>query len=584
MPALDPNFTATLVETLDDALDMRAWLGERRDWLGVDIETSGVNLGKDDVRLFQVGDVRRGFALSWEDWKGVVKETIPAYRGSQIVIHNATFDIAFLKRDGVHIREELVDDTMIMGHLVNSAGRIGLKPLAAKLCGQEALMGQGMLEDAMQKFGWDWGSVPTDYPAYWQYGILDTALCAALAAKLWPEVKAEYKFVYEVEMACVHVLVGSRLRGMKIDLDYTRETSASMQSEMAELEQRIPFAPSKDKAVREYIENLADRGPLGGWWPFRTEKGDVSVDDDALEYFEDQFPEVITPLRRWRRCSFLVGHYFNNLLRENVGGVVRPNIRQVLRTGRMSITDPPLQTLPRGTEVRDAFVARDGCKLLLADYRQMELRVIASYAQCEGMLEAFRRDEDMHTFVGAMVYCDGDQSKLTKPQRQVSKSVNFAKGYGAGDAKIALTAGVDIGIIQDFQAKYNLRFPEVTSFMQTLIGEMHRRKKEDGTMWAKTVLGRRVVVDDDKPYVAMNYIVQGGSADVLKLKLVELDAAGVGDYIMLPVHDELLLEVPDEDLDEARRIVEQVMPEKYLFDCPLTIDTDIVSKWGNHYR
>lgn len=589
MTALAPDLKITLVQSLDEALDLRAWLSDRRDFLAVDVETEGVNLGRDKIRLFQIGDTRRGFALAWEDWRGLVKDVLPQYRG-KIAAHNLTFDLATMKRDGVHLQERLSHCTMIMAHLVNSGTRIGLKPTAARIVGPQALMGQGELEEAFQKYGWNWATVPLTYPAYWHYGVLDTCLTSAIAEHLYPLVQADYAEIYEIEMASIFVLCDARLRGMRVDLDYVQETRASMLAEMAELDERtfskIGLAPSSDKKVREYIESVAQQGPLGSWWPFRTEKGEVSVDDDALRFFESDFPDLIPDLRRWRRCNFLVGHYFDNILHNHVDSIVRPNIRQVLRTGRMSITDPPLQTLPRGTDVRDAFIAREKHKIVQADFQQMELRGLAYYSQCRPMIEAFQRGEDMHSWVGAYVYHDGNQDRLTKLQRQVSKNVNFAKGYGAGDTKIAATAGVDVETIKEFQSKYDALFPEIKQFMQTLIGQMHQRHKADKQMWVKTVLGRRLVVDDEKPYVGVNYLNQGGmTGDILKLKIVELDAAGVGNYILLPVHDELLFDVPDEDIDDVLETVNRVMPERQLLgDCHLTIDTDVVERWGDHFR
>lgn len=491
-----------------------------------------------------------------------------------------------LRKAGVVIPQTLIDDTMIMAHLVNSGGRIGLKPLCAKLLGAEALMGQGELEAAMHTHGWNWATVPVDLPSFWHYGVLDTCLTAALADALWPKVRDEFRQVYEVEMASIHVLVGARLRGMLVDMDYVHQTRASYMSEMEQLRGQIPFAPSKDASVREYIENLAARGPLGSWWPFRTERGAVSVDDDALAYFEDQFPETIKPLRRWRRLSFLTSHYLDSLVRENVDSVVRPSIRQVLRTGRSSVTEPALQTLPRGPEVRDAFIARPGHKIVQADFQQAELRVFAYYAQCRPMIEAFMRGDDLHQWVAAQVYQGGDTSRVTKQQRQVSKNVQFARIYGAGDPKIALTAGVDLGVIQEFQTRYNSLFPEVHHFMQRTISEMHRRKREEGQAYVTTRLGRKLVLDDDKLYVGVNYLCQcGATGDTLKLKIVELDAAGVGDYLLLGVHDELLFDVPESLVPEVRATIERVMPERQLFgDCHLTIDTDVIDRWGDRYR
>lgn len=598
MPRLAPDAQVTLVETLDDVLDMRTWLGERRDWLGVDLETTGFNLGRDRVRLAQLGDLTHGWALPWDGWKGAFRESVEAYR-REVVFHNATFDWAFLEREGVRVRQELVHDTMVMAHLVNPASRIGLKPTAARLVGPEALLGKDALDDAFKAGGWDYATIPIDHPAYWTYSAMDTMLTAAIAGELWPEVERDYARVYDVEMGSIRVLVPARLRGMAVDVGYAHRTRSQFLSDMERLRGRVPVDPGKDRQVRDLFDGLGremGRGPLGSWWPFRTDKGEVSVDDDALKYFQGEFPDLIPPLRGWRKRQRMVSAYLNNILELNVDGVLRCSIKQVgARTGRMSITEPALQTLPRGRHVRDAFVAREGHRLLLADYSQAEARVFASLAGCRAMIDSFLRGEDQHTWVAALCYHYGGdeaaQALVTKIQRQISKNVGYANIYGAGDEKIAATASdaadepVGLDVIRDFKARYNEIFPEVEAFKQRILAEMHRRKRDEGSMYVRTQLGRRLVVDPDKPYTAFNYLVQpSATADVLKLKLCEMDAAGLGDYILLPVHDEVLMEVPDGEVDDAREAVRRVMPERDMFECPLEIETDVVDRWGDHYR
>ena len=587
MPSLTSDYTVTLVESLDDALDLKRWVGERRSggWLGVDTETTGLNLGRDRIRLFQVGDLAQGWAVPWEDWRGLVKDLLKTY-DRPLAAHNSAFDIAMLKKDGVELREELVDDTMIMAHLVNPLGRIGLKPLAAKLMGASVMMGKDNLSDAFSNGGWDWETIPIDHPDFWIYSALDTSLTVGVAEALWPEVRDNYQRVYEVEMGAIHVLANARIRGMHVDMDYVYKTRAELMSENERLRGLIPCDPGKDRQVRELLEKLGGRGPLASWWPFRTDSGEVSVDKDALTYFESEFPDIIPPLRTWRQNNKIITSYFNNIIKNNANGVVHCHVQPVAaRTSRMSITDPALQTLPRGTIVRDAFVASDGHKLVMADYAQLEARVFAAFASCEPMIQAFRDGVDMHTWVAAMCYTAGDTSTVLKPQRTIAKGVQFAKLYGAGIPKIAATAGVPISEIEHFMEIYNQRFPEVQQFITGTINELGRRLQDEGQAYVRTLLGRRLPVDRDKLYAGVNYLVQASStSDLIKLKICELDAAGIGGYFRLPVHDELIFEVPDAEVQDVVEVIERVMPERQLLPVPLEIEVDTVSLWGDHYR
>lgn len=589
MPKLSPNATVTLVESLDDVLDFRDWLGSRRSWLGCDIETSGLNLGRDRIRLCQFGDLERGWALPWEDWRGVIKDVLPKYRGD-IAFHNASFDLGFLKRDGVQVPQRYTHDTMIMAHLIEPRYAIGLKPQAAKHVGPEAWAGKDALATAFRGGGWDWASIPVDHPSYYIYSAMDTMLTAALAEALWPKVQ-QYRKVYEVEMGCIHVLRDARLRGVRVDLEYSEATRARLIAENAAYRAQLPIDPGKDRQIHAMFEKLGqDNGlnsKLESWWPWRTENDNVSFDDDALAWAEQYFPTIVPPLRKWRKNEKLINSYFNNIIGMNVDGILRCNIKQVgARTGRMSITEPALQTLPRGRIVRDAFIPScEDSVLVLADYSQMEARVFASYAGCQPMIEAFKRGDDQHTWVAALCYHDGDESLVEPEERAVAKNYGYANIYGAGISKMAATAGVPVGVVEGFKQTYDTMFPEIEAFKQNLIGTVMHRMREEGEGYVHTILGRRVPVDKDKPYKGLNYLVQGSSTgDVLKLKLIELAEAGMSEFIRLPIHDEVFSDVPKDCVPDALEILRNVMPETRLFSCPLDIETDVCARWGEHYE
>lgn len=588
MPGLAPDATITLVESIDDVLDLRAWLGDRRDWLGCDIETTGLNLGRDRIRLVQFGDRQRGWAVGWEDWGGAIKDLIPRYQG-RIAFHNASFDLGFLKRDGVRVPQRWVHDTMIMAHLLEPRFAIGLKPQAAKHVGQEAWMGKDALAAAFHGGKWDWSTIPIDHPSYYIYSAMDTMLTAALAEVLWPKVQP-FRFVYEVEMGCIHVLRDARLRGVRVDLDYSETTRARLLAENEGLRARLPIDPGKDTQLRALFERLGvERGwgmRLENWWPWRTEKDNVSFDDDALEWAEPKFPDIVPPIRTWRKNTKLVNSYFDNILGMNVDEILRCNIKQVgARTARMSITEPALQTLPRGRVVRDAFIPREGHKIVLADYSQMEARVFASEAGCQAMIDAFIRDEDQHTWVASLCYHDGDQSKVTEEERQIAKNYGYANIYGAGIPKMAATAGIPVAVAEAFKQRYDQMFPEIEQYKQKLINDVMMQIRDSGEGYVTTVLGRKLPVDRDKPYKGLNYKVQGSATgDVLKLKLIELAEAGLADWIRLPIHDEVFSEVPNDCVDDALHILREVMPETRLYACPLAIETDVCERWGEHYE
>jgi DNA polymerase-1 len=560
-----------LVETLDDALNMRAWLGERRDWLGFDIETEGLNKGRDAIRLFQVGDPNMGWAVPYDSWRGFIHETMAQY-DRRMVAHNLLFDSSFLKRDGAELKEWLLHDSMIMVALYNPMVGIGLKPTAKRVFGAWATSGQEALKAAMTKQGWTWATVPVNLPAFWAYGALDASLTSLLAEKYWPLIQHS-RHIYDIEIAAIHVMRDAELRGMKIDLDYVdAQTEYSYQV----MDYWRPFIPAEienpgsDAQVIKYLERMG-----AVLWKL-TDKGNPSCDDDVLKENEQRGIPGCEAIRNWRRARWLENSYWKNMRELNVNGVLRPSIKPVgARTGRMSIMQPALQTIPRGPEVRDAFIAREGCSLLSTDYDQLELRVLADAANEEAMLQAIREGKDMHNFVATSLYGE----TFTKEQRQICKNGQFAIVYGAGIPQFARTAGIPIEEAEHFMNMYAYMFPGVARFMETMI---HKARAEG---YVETKFGRRVPVEKDKAYVAVNYYCQPtATADLIKLKIHELSCAGLGDFLLIPIHDEVILEVPDEHRDEIKHAVDTVMTEEQLFSCPLTASGDLYKRWGDKYR
>src|SRR6185369_6285088 len=174
----------TLVQDFSEVENLLRWLGERRPILGVDIETSGLSFAHDRIRLVQFGDAKRGWALPYDEWKGVVRHVLSRYDG-KIVLQHAKFDASFLQRDGLPFPWERTHDTMMMSFLVDSLGPKGLKPAAALYVDPRARSGESELKRAMVINRWGYGDIPIEHPLYWSYAALDTCLTAMLAESLW---------------------------------------------------------------------------------------------------------------------------------------------------------------------------------------------------------------------------------------------------------------------------------------------------------------------------------------------------------------------------------------------------------------
>lgn len=585
MGGLDPSaIQVQLVETLDDALDLRAWMGERRDFLGIDIETEGLNVGRDKVRLVQLGDPTRGWAMSWEGWGDLFRDLVNAY-DRRYVAHNTLFEAKFLGREGIWLKQHLAHDSMLMAHFHDPMRSIALKPVTQRHYGPIAGAGEKVLQAAMTKQGWTWATGPIDFPPYWAYGALDTILCSKLAEDLWPQIQNQ-RMLYDIEMACIFTMKDAELKGMMIDLEYVHEQTVRLGQERdqahSDLQQQGIVGrpgdgrisnPGSDAQVIAYLQSRGAR-----LWR-KTDKGNLSCDDDVLKEQQAAGIPGVADIRKWRNASWLENNYFRNLREMNVDSIIRPSVKPVgARTGRMSIEKPALQTIPRGTVVRDAFVARPDHSLIMADYDQLELRVLAHFANEKTMIEASWEGEsgrDLHNFVAESLY----GSNFTKEQRQICKNAQFAIVYGAGLPQFAATAGISVEAAKQFFDSYGHMFPGVPLFQQASIDEVMQ------TGFVTTIFGRKLPVQKDKAYVATNYRIQSSAtADLLKLKIVELSNAGMQEFFRLPVHDEVILETPDDITEEVKHDLGKVMTETNIFKARLNAAAEVHKSWGDKYR
>lgn len=565
-------------------MDFREWLGQRRDRIAYDVETTGVNMGCDTVRLAQIGDRDAGWAFPCEgtnSWYGAFAEAMRDIGQGDVPIyaHNAIFDSSFATRDGWAVPQRLAEDTMVMAQLNDSRYAIGLKPMARRLVDRDSVAGQAVLDAAYKRNGWDWRTVPVDFPPYWAYGALDPVLTCRLAEKLEPLVFPTYRQSYEIEMGAIHVLRDARLAGMRVDCGYAHRMSVELGEEMEALEPQIPVEkPGSDKQVVAFLQER------GCELFAKTEKGNWSTDDDVLKHWEHRVPEC-TLLRRWRKCQKLKSSYFDNLLGHQVDGVVRPDIRVLgaQKTGRMSITAPALQTLPKSAIGRNAFLAREGHSLVMADYSGVEMRILADRSGDENLLKVFREGIDQHSWTASQIYgVPIEQVGDGTPERDRAKGAGFGKVYGSGIDTFASQAGLEPGAAREFIETYDRLFPGVKAFQERVIDHVRDGK---GRKWGSinTAYGRRLYVEKELAYKGVNYDIQGTAGEVLKDALCRLDAAGLGEFIRLPIHDEVIFEAPDDVRDDVEHTVAEVMPERERFAVPLEVDIKHAKRWGHAY-
>jgi len=582
-----------LVDSVEKASEFMTWLGQRREVLAFDTETGGLDPEKDPLRLVQFGDVGTGWAIPWERWGGVAIEALQKYRG-EMVGHNSKFDVRFLERhSGIRLPRENIHDTRLMCHILDPAASTALKPNAARLVDSTAAYASRALDEAMSTQKWTWATVPVDFQLYWCYGAMDTVLTAHMFSKLYPSIKQSYNRLYDLEQAVQWVLTDMETRGSRIDLEYTRNKSTELQAFANGVTtwcgEKYNISPGSNREVTETLLKL------GIELTSRTSSGGYALDEDVLtsiiggnledvDFSTLNEGQVLAYQVYARRKSEKIRSTYLDVFLESVdeNGFVHPRINQVgARTGRMSMERPALQTLPRGRIVRDCFIPREGHSLISADFDGIEMRCLAHFAQDQNLIDAINSG-DIHLATAQRVYGDNTIDKKDT-RRQIAKGVGFAKIYGAGPDKIAMTAGISLEDAKQFLNQYDTMFPGVREFQNQVGRTVEMRKQSEGVAYVKTPLGRLQKSDNDRDYALVNALIQGMAADVFKEALVRLDESDAGQYLLLPVHDEIIADVPNEDMIEIQQVISKAMSDDR-WAVPLTVGIDgPLSRWGAKY-
>ena len=590
-----------LVDHSDEIANFKSWLGERRagNALALDLETSGLSPYDKGarIRLAQVGDAMTGWAIPWDLWPGLILETLGEYDGA-LILHNAGFDIKWMEHfTPWRVNWSKVRDTMLAARLVNPLFPAGLKPQSDRFIDRRASIGQKLLDEAFVKHGWTWDTVPTDFEPYWSYGALDTVLTVRLDEMYQPAVGpgAPYEEAFDLEMATLRITTRMEQKGALIDRDYC----TNMYDKCADYEGAIKqwardnFGGVQIGSPGQLARKFHD---LGADITVFTEKGHPKVDKWQLQIFADPdngYPgaaqALATQVLLQRKYGKLASSYFGNFLTQNTDGIIHASINPMAaRTGRMSISNPALQQLPRGdATVRNAFIPRDGNVLIATDFSQIEMRMLGHFSADPELQKAFHdADEsggDFFVNIGREVYGEPGFVKADK-RRNLIKSTMYGMAYGAGVAKMAETAGVPVDRMRDVSDALTARYPGIKNFMKQVENVGKRREYEEGEGYVTGIDGRRLPCDTGRVYTLVNYLIQGGAAVAYKRALSRLDAAGYGDTFIIPVHDEIVMDLPAEDAAAALVDVPRVMKDtSFAVDIPADAEGPFAKSWGEKY-
>jgi DNA polymerase-1 len=561
------------VQNFEQVQEFFRWLGERRDWLAFDTETGGLEWWKQPLRLVQIGDTETGWVFRADRWLGVIEEVFKKYEG-RMVGQNTYFDVRFLEQQGgITVPKSDLWDTKIFAHAIDPTKSTSLKALGARFLSPKAKKLQGALAAAMAAQKWGWADIPYDFDIYWGYAGLDVILTARIAEYFWPQIEQSYLPVVELENEVSRICSDMEVRGCLINMPYVEEMHEQIKEYTDNLErycmEHYGVRPSENQKVAQKLVEL------GVDLSKTTATGDWAMDRDVLDGLDHPLANAVLEHRKKTKIG---STYFHNFISMHDNSVLHPSINTLgARTGRMSIQNPALQTLPRGRVVRDAFVPRPGCTWLSVDFDNIEMKLLAHFCQDPKMIEA-AKTSDMHAAMARIAYKDETIDK-SDPRRQTFKNANFAKAYVAGAEKFAWTAGMDIEEAKSFLSFYDEEFPGVKAFQKKVENVGRHRESVEGRGYVKSPLGRIHFSEKEKLYTLVNSLIQGTAADAFKRSLVDLDNSGFGDYLLLPVHDEVDMEIPSESAIEMQKEIEFVMTQND-WTVPLTVSSSFGASWG----
>jgi DNA polymerase-1 len=612
------NGQAVPVHVVLDSADLelfRAWISDQTGAVAVDSESCGLDIygyGPDYLRLVQFGTAHEAWILPVEmgaPFKLAARwalEVLPWILG-----HNwAGFDaLVFDKHLGVPLEMlcAKATDTKILASLVDprqpQEGGIGtgLKPLSAYYVDPSAPDTQGDLTAVFRSLGLTkatgWAGIPLDHPTYLSYAGGDVILTSRLEPYLRGSLNRlrvrDALVEYEHELARICAVMVRK--GMLLDEEYTRELGGTLSREAEEFSEiAARYGVESVNSNRQLAEALTAMGEEIGATPeTRTAGGAPKLDKPVLLSLADLNPDwqrvgARTPnpladaVLHAKRAGKWQSAYVDTFLEtKDAYGRIHPSINPMqARTARMSITRPALQTLPSGDwSIRRCMLADPGHVMISTDFQAIEMRVLAALAGVTKMADGFRsaaegEDFDIHMYTARLV--KGPDASLK--DRKVFKGAGFGKVYGGGVSTLARQTGASHAEIQNVLTEYDRQYPEI----RKASNRWQREARQNG-MVAVSATGRRLPLDRDRAYAVVNYLCQSAARDCLGQAMLHMEDAGLLDYMVLPIHDEVLASAPKAEAEEIGRAFAKAMTFD-LFGVPVTAAPEIGGRsWGSLY-
>lgn len=566
-----------------------------------DTETTGLDaLNAELVGISFSFEKGKGFYVPFpenqEEAQTLIEKFRPFFENESIekIGQNIKYDLKILSNYNLQVKGKLFD-TMIAHYLINPDMRHNMDVLSETYLKYtpksiETLIGKkGKGQLSMR-------DVPLEDIK--EYATEDADITFQLAAHFQPilEKVGTKKLFDEIEIPLVPVLADMEKEGIRLDVAFLKSMSVDMQKEIDAFEQQI-YETAGEKfnlaSPKQLGDILFDKLKIGGTKQKKTKTGQYATGEEVLSYLANEH-QIVRDILEWRQMVKLQSTYIDalpNQVDEKTGRVHTDYMQTVAATGRLSSNNPNLQNIPirteRGRLIRKAFVARDeNYTLLSADYSQIELRIIAAMCGEENMIKAFQNNEDIHKSTAAKVF-NVPLDEVTKEQRSHAKTVNFGIIYGVSAFGLSNQTNLSRKESAELIEAYYQTYPKLKSFMSSQVDFA----RENG--YVETISGRRrylkdinsanAIVRGGAERNAVNAPIQGSAADIIKIAMIsihkKLTSENWNSKMLLQVHDELVFDVHNSELDKIQPMIKYEMENAFKMAVPLDVEIGLGKNW-----
>ena len=504
---------------------------------------------------------------------------------------NAKYDMQVLANRGIRLagvqHDTLLQSYVLESHKSHDMDNLAERHLALRTTTYDEVTGKGAKRIAFEQVSIE---TATDYAAE------DADVTLRLHRVLAPQIERDEKMcrIYrDIEIPVMHVLAQMERHGVLLDVNLLADLSREFGGKMLEVEAKAheqagqPFNVNSPRQIQEILFDKAKLPVIK-----KTPSGTPSTDEDVLAQLalDHPLPKLILEFRGLSKLKSTYTDKLGEMINPRTGRVHTCYAQAVAVTGRLSSSDPNLQNIPirtaEGRRIREAFIASPGCHIVSADYSQIELRIMAHLSRDESLLRSFAEGEDIHRATAAEVF-GIPAAELTSEQRRYAKAINFGLIYGMSAFGLSKQLDIERSAAAQYMERYFARYPGVAQYMQRT-RELARREGN-----VETVFGRRLWLPEIRSgsparrqgaeRAAINAPMQGTAADLIKMAMIRvqdwLAAGGLGTRLIMQVHDELVLEVPDGELARVRAELPELMTGVAELEVPLVVEVGVGLNW-----